>query len=117
MANNIAFQAMGKTVKLTASSSAVNNATMTADSPSNQYMLVNHSAQPVYVWISPSTSPVNVALPTGSNSNAAYAFIVDKNDRVVITGPQCSNSKSVQVSVIAESDSPELYVTPGEGLG
>ena len=115
MANNIAFQPMGKTVKLTAGA-AVNNATMTADSPSNQYCLVNHSAQPVYVWISPSASPVNVALPTGYNSNAAYAMIVDKNARVVITGPQCSNNKSVQVSVIAETDSPELYITPGEGL-
>jgi hypothetical protein len=116
MANNIAFQAMGKTIKLTAGAT-VNNATMTADSPSNQYCLVNHSSQPAYVWISPSDSPVNVALPTGSNSNAAYALVVDKNTRVVITGPQCSNNKSVQVSVIAETDSPELYVTPGEGLG
>lgn len=115
MANNIAFQPMGKTVKLTAGA-AVNNATMTADSPSNQYCLVNHSAQPAYVWISPSEAAVNVALPTGSNSNAAYAMIVDKNTRVVITGPQCSSTKSVQVSVLAESDSPELYITPGEGL-
>lgn len=115
MANNIAFQPMGKTIKLIAGET-VNNATMTADSPSNQYCLVNHSSQPAYVWISPSASPVNVALPTGYNSNAAYAMIVDKNTRVVITGPQCSNNKSVQVSVIAESDSPELYVTPGEGL-
>lgn len=116
MANNIAFQPMGKTIKLIAGAT-VNNATMTADSPSNQYCLVNHSSQPAYVWISPSASPVNVALPTGYNSNAAYALIVDKNTRVVITGPQCSNNKSVQVSVIAETDSPELYVTPGEGLG
>jgi hypothetical protein len=115
MANNIAFQPMGKTVKVVAGA-AVNNATLTADSPSNQYCLVNHSTQPAYVWISPSESPVNVALPTGANSNAAYAMIVDKNTRVVITGPQSSPSKSVQVSVIAESDSPELYITPGEGL-
>ena len=116
MANNIAFQPMGKTVKILASTVAVNNATMTADSPSNQYCLVNHSAQPVYVWISPSDSPVNVALPTGTNSNSQYATIVDKNSRIVITGPQCSASKSVHVSVIAETDSPELYITPGEGL-
>ena len=115
MANNIAFQPMGNNVKLTAGA-AVNNATMTADSPSNQYCLVNHSAQPAYVWISPSDTPVNVALPTGSNNNAAYAMIVDKNTRVVITGPQCSSTKSVQVSVLAESDSRELYITPGEGL-
>ena len=116
MANNIAFQPMGKTVKIVASTSAANNANVTADSPSNQYCLVNHDAHPVYVWISPGSSPVNVALPTGAGENAAYAMIVDKNARVVITGPQCSNTKPVQVSVIAETDSPELYITPGEGL-
>ena len=116
MANNIAFQPMGKTIKITASITAVNNATMNADSPCNQYCLINHSAQPVYVWISPSANAVNVALPTGSNSNSAYAMIVDKNARIVITGPQCSNTTNVQVSVISEVDSPELYVTPGEGL-
>ena len=116
MANNIAFQPMGKTVKLLANASVINVATMSADSPSNQYCLVNHSAQPAYVWISPSDNPVNVALPTGTNSNSAYAMIVDKNQRIVITGPQCSSTKTVQVSVIAETDSPELYITPGEGL-
>jgi len=90
---------------------------MTADSPSNQYCLVNHSAQPAYVWISPADNPVNVALPTGYNSNAAYAVIVDKNARVVITGPQCSSTKTVQAYLrIAETDSPEIYITPGEGL-
>ena len=115
MANNIAFQPMGKTVKMLCGATA-NNATMTADSPSNQYCLVNHSAQPAYFWISPGDNPVNVALPTGTNSNAAYAMIVDKNQRIVITGPQCSLTKTVQVSVIAETDSPELYITPGEGL-
>ena len=115
MANNIAFQPMGKTIKVLAGAT-VNNATITSDSPSNQYCLVNHSAQPAYVWLSPSENPVNVALPTGYNSNAAYAMLVDKNSRVFITGPQSSSTKTVQVSVIAETDSPELYVTPGEGF-
>lgn len=115
MANNIAFQPMGKTVKVTGGAT-VNNANVTADSPSNQYCLVNHSSQPAYVWLSPADNPVNVALPTGSNSNAAYAIVVDKNSRVIVTGPQCSNTKVVQASVIAETDSPELYITPGEGL-
>ena len=115
MANNIAFQPMGKTVKVIAGATA-NNANITADSPSNQYCVVNHSTQPAYFWLSPSENFTNVALPTGANSNAAYAMIVDKNTRVVITGPQCSSTKVVQISVIAESDSPEVYVTPGEGL-
>mgnify|MGYP003338603108 FL=1 len=56
MANNIPFQPMGKTVQITASNAAVNNMTFTADSPSNQYMLVNHDTKPVYVWISPAAS-------------------------------------------------------------
>lgn len=115
MANNIPFQPMGKTVKLIGGAT-VNNASMTADSPVNQFCIVNHSAQPAYVWLSPGTSPVNVALPTGSNSNAAYAMVVDKNTRIVISGPQCSANANVQVSVIAETDSPEVYVTPGEGF-
>lgn len=117
MANNIPFQPMGKTVKLVASSNvSPNNAYMTADSPVNQFCIVNHSSQPAYVWISPGTSPRNVALPTGSNSDANYALVVDKNTRIVVSGPQCSNSANVQVSVISETDSPEIYITPGEGF-
>ena len=116
MANNIAFQPMGKTVKLTANASTPTNGNVTADSPSNQYCLVNHSSQPAYVWLSPSSNPINVALPTGDNSNAHYAILVIPNSRVVITGPQCSNNKTVILSVISESDGPEVYCTPGEGL-
>ena len=116
MANNIAFQAMGKTTKITTNASTPNNATMFADSPSNQYKIVNHATQPVYVWISPSSSPVNVAAPTGSGANATYAIVVPQGLYCVISGPQCSNTISVQVSAIAEAGTPEIYVTPGEGL-
>ena len=116
MANNIAFQPMGKSIKATASNAAVTNATLFADSPANQYMLGNHSSQPVYVWISPSTNPVNVSIPTGSGSSAGYAVLVPNGHVMIISGPQCSNTKSVQVSVASENDGPELYVTPGEGL-
>ena len=116
MANNIPFQAMGKTVKLTANASVINTAFIVADSPVNQFCLVNHSSQPAYVWLSPGTSPRNVALPTGSNSDANYAIVLDKNSRIVITGPQCSNTANVYVSVLAENDGPEVYITPGEGF-
>ena len=116
MANNIAFQPMGKTVQLTANAAVINTATMTADSPSNQYRLVNHANQPVYVWISPSETPVNVAVPTGANANAHYAIVVPQGTQCIVTGPQCSSSKSVYISVIAETDSPDVYITPGEGL-
>ena len=113
MANNIAFTPMGKTVQVTASAAAVNNAVLTADSPSNQYRLVNHAGQPVYAWISPGTSPVNVALPT---STGQYAIVIPPNTVSIVTGPQCTNTANVRVSVISESGTPELYVTPGEGL-
>ena len=112
MANNIAFQAMGKTVRLVASSSSANNLSINSDNASNQYRIANHSAQPVYVWISPIASPVNVAAPVGS----AYAIPVPPNTVSIITGPQVSPSGNVQVSVICESGTPDVYITPGEGL-
>jgi hypothetical protein len=34
----------------------------------------------------------------------------------VFTGPQCSANTSVYFSAISESGTPEIYVTPGEGL-
>ena len=116
MANNIAFQPMGKSIQVTASNATVTNATLFADSPVNQYMLGNHSTHPVYVWISPSTNPVNVSIPTGSGSSAGYSVMVPPNWITIISGPQSSNTKSVCVSVASENDGPELYVTPGEGL-
>lgn len=114
MANNIAFQAMGKTYHVTASNATVTNITVSADSPSNQYRIGNHSNQDAYVWISPSDNPTNVAIPV--NGTPGYAYLIPKTSVQIITGPQCSNSKSVQVSVMSENDGPEVYVTPGEGL-
>ena len=114
MANNIAFQPMGKTVQISTNASTPNNAVMTADSPSNQYRIANHASQPVYIWISPGTNPVNVALPT--TSSAQYAVVVPPGTVTVITGPQCTNTANVRVSAIAETGTPDIYVTPGEGL-
>ena len=42
MANNIAFQPMGKTYQVTASNAAANTITITADSPVNQYLVISH---------------------------------------------------------------------------
>ena len=116
MANNIAFTPMGKTIKLTANSATANNAPLLSDSPAQQYRLANHASQPVYVWISPGSAPVNVAAPTGSGNNASYAICVPPGTVSVITGPQCTNTANVQVSIISEQNGPELYITPGEGL-
>ena len=119
MANNIAFQPMGKTIKVTAAANVANTLAITADSPVNQYLVVNHEKTngtgfPVYVRISATNS--NAALPTGNNANAAYGIPVPPGTMFVFSGPQCSNTTPAYVSVIAESDNPELYITPGEGL-
>lgn len=114
MANNIAFQPMGKTYHVTSSNASVTNVTVAADSPSNQYRFGNHSNQDAYVWISPSANPVNVAIPV--NGTPGYAILIPKTSVCILTGPQCSSSVSVQVSVQSENDGPEVYITPGEGL-
>ena len=116
MANNIAFQPMGKTVRIRTAAGTPNNLTISADSPSNQYRLANHDAQPVYVLISPSASPANAAVPTSNGAGAAYSIVVPPTSVTIITGPQSSSSLSVVVSAIAETGTPDVYVTPGEGL-
>lgn len=113
MANNIAFQPMGKTIQITTNAATPTNAVMTADSPCQQYRLANHASQPVYVWISPGASPVNVAAP---NATAQYAIVVPPATVSIITGPQCTNTANVRVSAISETGTPDIYVTPGEGL-
>ena len=115
MANNIAFQPMGKTYQVTAGTTA-NTVTVTADSPVNQYLVVSHektngTGHPVYVRISATSA--NAALPS---ANAAYGIPIPPGHMFVFTGPQCSNTTAVYFSAIAETDSPEVYITPGEGL-
>lgn len=109
------FQATGKTIQITTSAASANNITMLSDSPSMQYRFVNHAGQPVYVWISPSTSPVNVAIPTGGDGKAGYAHVVPPNTQYVITGPQVGPDKSVLVSAQSETGTPDIYITPGYG--
>lgn len=116
MANNIAFQPMGKTIRILTNANTANNLTMTADSPCQQYRLVNHASQPAYVWISPSASPINAASPTSNGAGAAYSIVVPPGTFTVITGPQCSSGLAVQASAIAETGTPDVYITPGEGL-
>ena len=114
MANNIAFQPMGKTVQITTNSATPTNANVTADSPVQQYLLVNHASQPVYVWISPSANPINVATPNATTSQ--YAIVVPPASHMVVTGPQCSTTATVRASAIAESGTPDVYICPGEGF-
>ena len=116
MANNIAFQPMGKTYQVTASNTAANTITITADSPVNQYLVVNHektngTGHPVYVRISATND--NAAVHT---SNGSYGIPIPPGHMFVFTGPQCGSGRNVYFSAIAETDSPEVYITPGEGL-
>jgi hypothetical protein len=118
MANNIAFQPMGKTYKLNASSSNVQVLQVTADSPVNQYLFINHenpTAQPVYVRIS-DVAGNNVAIPGNGTANAAYGIPIRPSSSLVLTGPQCGLTKTVYISVTTETATAEIYVIPGEGL-
>ena len=117
MANNIAFQPMGKTYKANATTS-VQQVQMTADSPVNQYMIVSHeptggAGLPVYVRIS-TTSTANVALP--GNGSAQYALVVPPDTVMIVTGPQVGPGANVFLTFVSETGTPEVYVTPGEGL-
>lgn len=118
MANNIPFQPMGKTYKLAASTSTVQVLTINADSPVNQYLFVNHenpTGQPVYVRIS-DTANTNVAIPGSGTANAAYGIPVRPSSYLILTGPQTSNTKNAYVTILSETGTPEIYVTPGEGM-
>jgi len=111
VANNIAFQPMGKTYEITAGTSA-NNKSITTDNSSNQYFIANSSStDSAYVRITPSGGNAAVA-----NAAGQYGFIVLPRDTVVITGPQVNPTSNVTVSVISSANAPVIYVTPGEGL-
>jgi hypothetical protein len=118
MANNIAFQPMGKTIKIIANGPAntqSNVFTITSDSPANQYYLSNDGVNTfVYVWIS-SSSTFNVALPETSVSGS-YVIPLPPFSYKVITGPQVHASANVYAKVIGDSANSACYVTPGEGL-
>ena len=115
MANNIAFQPMGKTYQIVANTVA-NTIVITSDSPTNQYLVVSHektngTGNPVYIRLS--NSNVAAALPNGSGN---YGIPIPPGAMFVFTGPQWSNSTAIYASAIAETDNPEVYITPGEGL-
>jgi hypothetical protein len=115
VANNIAFQPMGNTYKiaLPTANTAV-TIEVTADSPSNQYLMANHDAanKPVYVRVG--TANVTATLP--ASGTPGNTLLVPVNCKVVFTGPQTSSTKTVYVSAIAEHNNAEVYITPGEGL-
>lgn len=112
MANNIPFQATGQTYKVSASNTAANTISILANTPSNQYMVVNHNAnKPVYIRLS--ASATNAAVPGGQ---PAYGIPIPPNTIRIFTGPQCGPNTNSYFSAISDNDAPDVYVTPGEGL-
>ena len=116
MANNIAFQAQGKTYKanVTTSSQVI---TITADSPCNQLLVANHqpsgaTGQPVYFVVSANSS-VTCTLPT--NGSPQYALVSVPGTTRVFTVPSQFSSANVYIAFIGEAAS-ECYFTPGEGV-
>ena len=114
MANNIAFQPMGKTYKLAApvANTAVTIA-ITADSPCQQYMIANHEMAGKGNYFRISESNVAAVLP---DATGQYSMLAPPSVRFVVTGPQVGPTKTVYVSLIGENNNSEIYITPGEGL-
>jgi len=116
MANNIPFQALGKTVRVTVNGAANTHSnvfTITADSPCQQYYLVNADTNAaVYVRINAS-STFNVSLP---DVIPDYVIPLAPYEYKVITGPQVSQFGNVFARVIGDTANCSVYVTPGEGF-
>jgi len=111
MANNIAFQPMGKTYLLAANSTS-QSINVSADSPVQQYRLTNHdTTNAAFVRIT--TGASNAFVP---NAAGTYGFPVRYNDDIVITAAQCSPNVNVVISFITASGTANVFVTPGEGL-
>ena len=111
MANNIAFQPMGKTVLLSCTSSSANVA-VTADSPVNQLYIVNASGNAAFINVS-STS--NVSAAVANATTAQYGLCIPANGTKVISTLQ-SWSTNIYIAGITSTGTASLYVTPGEGL-
>ena len=117
MANNIAFQAMGKTYKANTTTSS-QTITVIADSPCNQICVANHqptgaTGYPVYFTVS---NLSNVAASVPGNGAPSYALVSVPGTIKVFTIPyQFSPGTNIYIAFIGESAS-ECYFTPGEGV-
>lgn len=116
MANNLPFQAQGKTYKANVTT-ASQRVAITSDSPCNQICVANHEpsgnvGQPVYFVVSANAS-VTCTLP--GNGSPQYALISVPASVKVYTVPyQFTSSTPLYVAFIGEAAS-ECYFTPGEG--
>jgi hypothetical protein len=116
MANNIAFQAQGKTYKANVTTSS-QTITITADSPCNQICVANHQptgsgGQPVYFQVS---NLANVTCTAPANGAPSYSLVSVPGTIKVFTVPFQFSSGNMYIAFIGEAAS-ECYFTPGEGL-
>ena len=117
MANNIAFQAMGKTYKIAANTTS-QSVNILADQACNQILVASHentsgTGKPVYLAFG--NSAVTVTAPTAGSPQ--YCFVVIPGQRQVFTVPkQFTTTDGLYAAFITESGTAECYITPGEGL-
>jgi hypothetical protein len=115
MANNIPFQAMGKSVCIQASTANTqsNVFTITADSPCQQYYLTNHDVTYSVNVLITTDSSANISLPS---ANGAYGICLPPFGYRTITGPQVKSSSNVYARIISDGTNVKVTVCPGEGL-
>jgi hypothetical protein len=111
MANNIAFQPMGKTVLLSSTSSS-SNVAVTADSPVNQLYISNTGNSDVYLVTGTST-PLASVKPTAGTPQ--YGFSIPAGTAKVISNLQTGANATIYVAGIS-ANACSIYITPGEGL-
>ena len=115
MANNIAFQPMGKTVLVSLTANVANAVTITADSPCNQIRVHNGTANDAYAsFYQSNLTAVPAVIPVAGTPS--YGMVVKGNALAVFTAPQIATaSPSLTISLISASAG-NVYVTPGEGF-
>jgi hypothetical protein len=121
MANNIAFQAQGKTYKANTTTTSQTIAVY-ADSPCNQLLVANHDPSgsggfPTYFNVSANASVTCVAPGNGS---AQYSLVSVPGQNKVFTIPgQFTPGTPMYIAFITDSGATgavQCYFTPGEGL-
>ena len=115
MANNIPFQAQGKTNRIKVSNTA-NTVSILSDSPCNQVRIHNGTAAEVFIRLG-TASTDDAVIPVAGTP--AYGAVLHNNQTIIITSPkQSANTaaSSVYVSAIVATGTGIVYVTPGEGM-
>ena len=115
MANNIPFQAQGKSTRINVTTTA-NTVSILSDSPCNQLRIHNGTASEVFIRVGTESTDAAV-IPVAVTP--AYGLVLHNNQTIIITSPkQSANTaaNSIYVSAIAPTGTGIVYVTPGEGM-